>query len=244
MARFRAFGIHLLISATIVVVVLAVMRTLWYPGSLYQAAGGSRLLLILAAVDVTIGPFITLIIFKPGKPGLKFDLTVIALLQIAALFYGMHAVFLARPVFIVFTIDRFDVVTARDIDPADLAVVPRTRFARLPLGRPQYIASVPPADPNEQLKIMSTALAGKDLQMYPQFYVPYEEQATNALAKAQSVRVLGERDSATLAAALSKARREEDSVVYLPLRARQRDAAVLLDKATGQPVRIVAIDPW
>jgi hypothetical protein len=52
MSRWKASGIH------------------------FEAAGGDRLIFILAAVDVTLGPLITLIIFKAGKKGLKFDLAV------------------------------------------------------------------------------------------------------------------------------------------------------------------------
>lgn len=40
-----------------------------------------------------MGPLITLIIFKPGKKGLKLDLATIAVLQVAALAYGTHVVF-------------------------------------------------------------------------------------------------------------------------------------------------------
>ena len=85
MSRWKASGIHLLLSAAIAVVVLTLMLMVWYPWPLFEAAGGSRLVFILVGVDVTLGPLITLVIFKSGKPGLKFDLTVIALVQLAAL---------------------------------------------------------------------------------------------------------------------------------------------------------------
>src|SRR4051812_36214776 len=141
MSRWRASGIHLLLSAAMAAAVLAFMLSVWYPGPLFEAAGGSHLIFILVAVDVTLGPLITLIIFKTGKPGLKFDLAVIATLQVAALAYGMHTVYLARPVYLVFTKDRFDLVSAKDLDPADLGKA-APEFEHLPLGRPRYIAAV------------------------------------------------------------------------------------------------------
>src|SRR5690348_12777714 len=100
-SRWQASGLHLLISIAIAAGVVTVMLSLWYPGPLFEAAGGNDLLLILVGVDVAVGPLITLVIFRPGKPGLKFDLSAIAALQIAALAYGMHAVYLGRPAFIV-----------------------------------------------------------------------------------------------------------------------------------------------
>ena len=41
--------------------------------------------MLQVSVDVTLGPLITLIIFKPGKKGLLFDLVVIGMMQSAAL---------------------------------------------------------------------------------------------------------------------------------------------------------------
>ena len=86
-----------MLSFAVATAVLAFMLSLWYPGPLFEAAGGDRLVFILVAVDVTLGPLITLVIFKAGKKGLKFDLAVIASLQLAALVYGMHTVYVARP---------------------------------------------------------------------------------------------------------------------------------------------------
>src|SRR6185503_7388028 len=120
-SRWQASGLHLLISIAIAVAVVALMLSLWFPGELFEAAGGNDLLIILIGVDVVVGPLITLVIFRAGKPGLKFDLAVIAVLQVAALVYGMHAVYLARPAFIVFVKDQFQMVSAAQLDPDELA---------------------------------------------------------------------------------------------------------------------------
>ena len=244
MSRWQASGIHLLLSIAIAVAVLTVMLMIWYPWPLFEAAGGSRLVFILVGVDVTLGPLITLIIFKSGKPGLKFDLTVIALVQLAALAYGVHTVYLARPVYLVFTIDRFDLVTAKDLDPADLAQVTRVQFKRRPLGRPRYIAALLPEDPALRNKILETSLAGKDLQMYPQYYVPYEQEALSALKRAKPVDMLIKRDADAVQRYLKSAGRSADSVRFLPLRAQEKDGAVILDATSGVPLDILLVDPW
>ena len=244
MSRWKASGIHLLLSGAIGGAVLIFMLTVWYPWPLFEAAGGSQLLFVLMGVDVTLGPLITLIIFKAGKRGLKFDLTVIALLQLTALAYGIHTVYLARPVYLVFTVDRFDLVTARDLDPQDLAKVATEEFKRPPLGRPRYAAVILPADADTKLKIISSALAGKDLQMYPQYYVPYAQEASNALALAKPISALLKRAPEVVRAYLSAAGRAEDSVKFLPLRAPHKDAAVLLDAGSGAPLAILLVEPW
>jgi hypothetical protein len=244
MSRWKASGIHLLLSAAIAGTLLVLMLTVWFPWPLFEAAGGSRLIFILAAVDVTLGPLITLIIFKAGKKGLKFDLAFIAVVQLAALAYGIHAVFLARPVYMVFTVDRFELVNARDIDPKDLAEVKRDQFCQLPWGRPRFIGVVRPTDEDTWLKITESAMAGKDLQLYPQYYVPYAEQAKDALAKAKTIDVLRERDAMAIDEFLADSGRSADSLRFLPLRASTRDVAVLLDATSGEPIRMLLIDPW
>ena len=244
MSRWKASAIHLLLSAAIAGTLVAFMLTVWYPWPLFQAAGGSQLMLILVGVDVTLGPLITLIIFKSGKKALKFDLTVIALVQLAALAYGIYTVYLARPVYLVFTIDRFELVTAKDLDPSDLAKVTRAEFRPSLLARPQYAAAIPPTDPALRAKVLETSIVGKDLQMYPQYYVPYPEQAQNALAKAKNVSIMLKRHPEAIKRYLSSSGRGEDSVKYLPLSAPAKDGIVLLDTASGSPVDIVLVNPW
>jgi hypothetical protein len=244
MSRWKAAGIHLLLSAVIAGMVVTFMLTVWYPWPLFEAAGGSELILILVGVDVTLGPLITLIIFKTGKKGLRFDLTVIALLQLGALAYGIHTVYLARPVYIVFTLDRFELVTAKDLYPEDLPKVKREEFKRVPLGRPRYVAAVFPSDPAEKARVVETSIVGKDLQMYPQYYVPYSEQAQSALERAKSVSSILKREHEALDDYLKASGRSQDSVKFLPLSAPSVDGIVLLDAVSGAPLKILMINPW
>jgi len=245
MSRWKASGIHLLLSAAITGAMLAFMLTVWYPWPLFKAAGGDHLIFILVGVDTILGPLITLIIFKVDKKGLKLDLAIIALLQFAALAYGVHTVYLARPVYLVFTTDRFDLVTAANLDPEDLAKVTRKEFKHPSLGRPRYVAAIPPHNPNEWLKVMKTALVGKDLQLYPQYYVPYDQsEAQNALKQAKDLNIILKREPEEIQRYLISTGRTLESVKFLPLRARQRDGAVLLDAVSGLPLKIILVDPW
>jgi hypothetical protein len=244
MSRWKASGIHLLLSVVIVGAVLLFMLSVWYPQPLFEAAGGSHLIFILAAVDVTIGPLLTAIVFKSGKKSLKFDLTVIAILQLAALVYGVQIVYRARPIYLVFTVDRFEVVMAKDIDPKDLAKVTRAEFRRLPLGSPRVIAVAAPTEPRLNNEVLSSALAGKDLQMFPQYYVEYSQLTAQALAKARPVQILRKRDAATLDAFLQTRKLTDDAVRFLPLHAMKRDGAVIVDAKTAAPLKTLLIDPW
>ena len=245
MSRWKAAGIHLFLSCAIAGAMLAFMLTVWYPWPLFEAAGGNELIFILVGVDVVLGPLITLIIFKAGKRGLRFDLTVIALVQLTALAYGIHIVYLARPVFLVFTIDRFELVTAKDLDEKDLAKVKRSEFQPTPLGRPRYVAAVFPSDPAEKARVVETSVVGKDLQLYPQYYVPYSEQARAALQRAKSIDNMIKRDPEKMIKRyLSSSGRSDDSVRYLPLSSPEKDGIVLLDATSGAPIDILLVNPW
>ena len=107
LTRWKAFGLHLAISAFIAATVIALVVMLWYPRPYFVAMGGETLLRLLIGVDVVVGPLITLIIFDTKKPRLKYDLATIAVLQVAALAYGSYVMFQARPVYTVFVGESF-----------------------------------------------------------------------------------------------------------------------------------------
>src|SRR4029434_8112727 len=120
LTRWKAFGLHLAISALIAGIVITLVVVLWYPSPYFLAMGGEVLLRLLIGVDVVIGPLITLIIFDPRKPRLKYDLATIAALQVAALAYGSYVMFDARRVYTVFLGGHFTTVAANSIDDASL----------------------------------------------------------------------------------------------------------------------------
>src|SRR3982751_1527004 len=107
MSRWKAAAIHLSISAAIAVIACALFFVVWYPGTYFHAAGADELVILLVGVDLAIGPLLTLIVFRSGKRGLRFDLTSIAIAQAVALMYGAHVVLQSRPIFLVAALDRF-----------------------------------------------------------------------------------------------------------------------------------------
>jgi len=243
--RWRASGLHLLISIAVAVGVLALMLSLWYPGPLFEAAGGNDLLFILVGVDVVVGPLITLVIFRSGKRGLKFDLGVIAALQIGALIYGMHAVYLARPAFIVFVADQFQVASAAQLDPEELAKAKYPEFRQPPLGGPMLAFAVVPTDPAEFRQFVILGAAGHDLQEFPRLFVPYAERTAQVLARSLTlarVRQLEPQTAKIVDAWLAQSGTREADVRYVPLRGRTAWIAVLIDAKTAQPVKMLITD--
>ncbi len=129
MNRWKAFAIHLGISVLVFLLLLAVILVFWYPGYLFSIDGGWTGLRIVIAVDLVLGPLLTLIVFKAGKPGLKFDLTCIGLFQAVCLSAGMWIVWNERPVALVLAYDTLYSLAAGDFedfgkDPALLEAFP------------------------------------------------------------------------------------------------------------------------
>jgi hypothetical protein len=236
--RWQASGIHLALSALIAVAALAVMLALWYPGPLFKAAGGNELLFILVGVDVIIGPLLTMAVFRAGKPGLRFDLAVIALLQIAALVYGAHIVYLARPAFIVFVKDRFEVVSAVDLEPEELAKARYPQFSAPPASGPMLAYADPPTDPKRAQKMLADAFAGRDLQHFPEFFAPYAERTRGVVEKAMTMQRLRSVEpgyARIVDGYLGREHLEASAFRYTLLRARRAWVVVLIDPKSGYP---------
>ena len=241
-SRWQAAGTHLLISIAIASAVIALMLGVWYPGPLFEAAGGTGILYILVCVDVILGPLLTLIVFKSGKRSLKFDLTMIGLVQIAALIYGVYVVFLARPAFIVFVKDRFELVTTVELEPEELAKAKYPQFRTPGWTGPQLAAADMPDDPKERSMLLDAALAGFDLQHFPRFFVPYAERTKDVLAKAETVarfRVSEPVSARVLDAYLASSGVKEDEVRVLLMRTRFAWIVMLLDPKTAQPTKML-----
>jgi hypothetical protein len=160
MTCWSAAGIHLGISAVVAAIVLALIYMVWYPAPYFESMGGQQLVLVVVGVDVAIGPLLTLIIFKSGKPGLRFDLGVIAFLQSMALAYGVSVAAQARPVYSVFVVDRFETVAANAIDPDELAKVTRTEFKSPPWLGPRTVGVVKPTENQEAARILFAMTGG------------------------------------------------------------------------------------
>ena len=123
MNRYQAFGIHFGISLMIFIGLVAMVLFVWYPGVLREVdSSWQQALIMIAGVDLVLGPLLTLIVFNPVKKSLKMDLSVIAVAQIAALVAGTYTVHQARPValYVSFPAAGFETLTASQVTTATL----------------------------------------------------------------------------------------------------------------------------
>jgi hypothetical protein len=248
--RFRASLIHLALSFLFFSTVVGIALLIWYPGLYFTAMGISKILFIVAGVDIILGPLLTLIIFNPAKSSLKFDLAVIALLQLAALGYGVSTVFAGRPLFVVYNLDRFTVVSGMDIPADELA---RAGKLAVPLTGPQIIGARLPKDREEQSRILFSAVnGGADLPQMPMFYVPYATVSEDVKAKMLTTEMLLAHQPALkvnqaqglIAATLADRGLKPADIGFIPLRAKAQDLTVMVRRTDASIIKILPIDPW
>lgn len=245
LSRFQAAGIHLGISALVALVFLTLVFFVWYPQPYFSIGGGQHLLVLLICVDVTIGPLLTLLVFKAGKPGLKLDLSVIAILQIAALMFGAGVITTARPAFVVFTIDRFIVVSANDITNESWARAAHGRYTSSPWTGPELVSVPMPDDPKARNALMIDVLSGStDMSLEPRLYVPYREDTAKVLAHVQDLDKLGASPPEAVSAFLHDHDLKANTVGWLPLVGRTRSALMLIQRSDATPLGLIDVDPW
>ena len=247
MNKFKAAGIHLLLSISIAVLLLALMLGVWYPGSYFKLMGGGELIFLMAGIDVCLGPLLTFVVFKPHKKSLKFDLSIIALLQVSALIYGASVMFQARPVFNVFTKDVFQVASAADIDSKELKLAKKVEWQKLPLAGPILLAAIEPTDVNEKQKVILAAASGIDWHQLPKLYVSYDSQRQNMLKNAKpisSLREITSKNADVVNRFLRAHTRPENEYVFLPIRAHFTEMAIILNAKNADYVEMLDAQPW
>ncbi len=223
--RLKAAGIHLLGSGVVAAVAATLVFWVWYPSPFADMAGGTSLFMLLVSVDVILGPALTAVVVSPGKRRgeLVRDLGVIVIIQLAAFAYGLHAMAMARPVVLVFEVDRLRLVTAADIDPATLHEAP-TAFQPLSWTGPRMVAAIKSSDPGEQMRLIELDLAGIGLAMEPRQWRDYRAYAEAAWTRARPATQLLAKyphQASSLEAIARAAGRSPEALRFLPLISRQ-----------------------
>lgn len=169
MNRFGAFAVHLGISVLIFLILGYIILFHWYPDFFFTSDGGWQGIRIVAFVDLVLGPVLTLVVFKKGKPSLRFDLTCIAVLQAVCLTAGMWVVYSERPIAMVFADGSFQSMTIDDFTEAGQPT------PHLEGPSPQWVSVRLPADLTEQSGIRRRLLnERRPLKTMVEYYVPFD----------------------------------------------------------------------
>jgi hypothetical protein len=202
----------------------------------------------MLGVDVVLGPIFTLIVFDRRKKRLVWDLTTIAALQLAALAYGLYTLHQGRPAFVVLVKDRFEIISPADISPTDVAAAKDNPFAQARITGPSWVSIRMPDSASERHAITMEAFeSGRDIQHHPRFYVDYDSQVNEALARSlplSKLRSLNPSNGTDIDAAVAASGLSESALRYFPMRGPAADGAVLVSQADGRVVKVMALKPW
>lgn len=182
---------------------------------------GSIYLLVLA-VDVVCGPLLTLILVSPKKSRRErwLDLILVGLIQFVALGYGIHSVWAARPVALVFEVDRLVLVTANEVAPTVLARGP-VGLRELPCtGDLLLVGTRLPKDGAEMLRSVIQGLAGISVAQQPDWWLPWGDVLPVIRKRIKPLSELiakRPQDASTLEAAVLRSGLGVQELSYLPL---------------------------
>lgn len=268
LVRVKAFLVHLSISTLVVGLAFGLVFGVWYPPPFSFVQDVYGVAVTLVVVDLVVGPLLTLIVYKPGKKSLKFDLAVVGLMQFVALCYGLLVCFESRPVYSVYNDGRFSTVNSDEYIDAEIAKIPKNHpYPRYSLTGPVWIGARPPSPMRDEDRffILFSAESGGGMRIMPRLYTPYPSIAKEAAAAGKSIADID--FNATVSAAstqpghdrrgpVTAAERDKvrnwaqglavapTKVVLLPLVGSKRVGIVALDADTGRILDSLGVAPW
>lgn len=245
--RYQAFAVHLIASATVVGILLLLTFFVWYPAPLFKVEGTRFVILLLLGVDIILGPLLTLVVFKPGKPGLKTDMAIIIVIQLSAFIYGASVIFTERPVFVSFAVDRFVVISGAETKDLDMDKLD-TEQVELNAFGPTYVYAERPDDPEITQKIFAEVLDGKpDLDRRPEFYRDLSDNIDKSFGKAMDLKAYAEnfeRAREKIEGYLEESGKHYDDIAAYPVVGKHHDMVLVVDKQSKSLAGSIDISPW
>lgn len=242
LSRFKAFLWHFSSSALVALLAMLLVFQLWYPAPLHEAAGVTHIFLMVLLVDVALGPLLTMVVYKKGKKSLPFDLSVVVLLQVSALGYGLWTVAEGRPAWLVFNTDRFDVVRVADIDSRKLSEA-SDEFRKPSWLGPGWAVAIEPDSMAERNQVLFESVSGgSDISQRPNLYRSLDSQIDLIKKRLHAFDELKRYNNSKQVDSVLRQWPEADS--WLPLMASSRSMVVLFSGRKGLVVAVSDLRPW
>jgi hypothetical protein len=200
---------------------------------------------LITGVDLVLGPLLTLIVFKAGKPGLRRDLTLIGILQVVALVWGTWLVYDQRIAMVTYgdgsfyTLNHEQLLDAGGQAPA---------VAAQSTSKPPYAFVRLPADARERQELrLKTLFSAKPVHQLGDRYEPLG-QANLPEVLAQAVEIerypaVSEQNRENLDRFLARHGGALQDYAFLPLLCRYQELLLAVRRADGSIIDAVDINP-
>lgn len=248
MSKSRAALAHLWPSLLMLAIIAGLILFVWYPYPFLQFKDTGKFSLMLVLTAGFIGPAMTWLFYRKGKSkrALAFDLVVILLIQTIAFAWSGYALYQNRPYFMVFTVDRFEVLTMRDVD---LATITDPKLLNKPVAGPILLYASMPTDPQIFQKLLKEIMfEGKpDLQYRPEFWSLYADKQQLALSPALPLAMLRSarpESSQAIDKLVNNNGGDIKQLKYVPGMVQNGQFAAILDADSGEVIDTLVINPW
>lgn len=245
--RLKALGLHLLASACVLSVILGTLYLGWYRWPGWYLTDVTQVVVVMAGVDVVLGPLLTFIIARSSKPRRELvrDISMIVAVQLAALTYGTISLWNGRPLYYAYSETVLQLVQAYDIDAEEAALGRQQKPELAPhwYSLPRWIWAPLPKDTDARQKIVTSAISGgDDVISMPQYFEPWDQglQALRAqLKKPDDVAYFQPADKKKLKAHMQAAGFATDQPISIPLTGRGRPLLAVFDPTSVKLTAIV-----
>ena len=241
MKRLKFFLGHLFISLLIALLVVGLVFFIWYSSPLATAVGVTQIFLMMLVIDVIVGPILGVLVYKEDKKTLKFDLTVIIIFQLLALTYGVYSIEQGRPAWLVFNVDRFELIRKNEIVDQNVNHA-QSQFQQPSWFKPQFVATEFAKNIEQRNDDMfAEVLSGISIAQRPERYVDFIQAKQQIQQRAQKLELLQQYNNKS---DVEKILAQYPQVTaFLPLKASVMDMTVLVDQ-NSNVVKIVDLRPW
>lgn len=230
--KVKFFIIHLSASFTISMIIIGFVFFIWFPAPLAKAEGVTHIFLMLIAIDVIVGPVLTLLVYKEGKKTLKMDLSIIVFVQIIALSYGLYSITQSRPVWIAQNGDIFQLVRANAIDGIDRKEA-KPEYQQNGWFKPVWVAV---DDKNKKYERYA------EQTLVPNLYTDLSHAVSRIQKNAQPLDKLNEFNNLQQVRIILQ--ENPKATAWMPLRTTGLGCVVLVNSISGEIIKVVDLRPW
>jgi len=235
--RLKLFSVHLLSSATILLLILGSLYFGWYRWPGWYLTDVTRVILIMVCVDVVLGPTLTLIVANKDKPRrvLARDIGIIVAVQLCALLYGSAQLWSGRPLYYAFSEGILQLVQSYDIDDNEVKLGREKNPALSPhwYSLPRWIWAPLPQDAETSQQIVAAAVSGgDDVTSMPRFFKPWKEglpSLRSQLKKVDDVAYFAKSEKKILKEKMKAAGLPDDKSDTMPLTGRGHPLLAVFD---------------
>lgn len=240
--RLKFFFKHLSCSLLIALIVVGIVFFVWYPTPLASAVGVTNIFWMLLIIDVILGPVLGFIVYKVGKKTLKLDLMVIISIQILAFIYGIYSLEQGRPAWIVYSVDRFELIRKNDLIKNNIQQA-LPEFQKVPILHPKFATLEFAKDISKRNDDMFAEVFTRiSLSQRPELYMSFDLVQIVKQARWKSIRELKSYNDPSLVDKILV--NYSNANAYYPLKANAVDMVVLIDKEKAEVIKIVDLRPW